>query len=96
MSTVISSAFTRYAQTNQEQLAGSVLSGDQKQYIQNQLATIAEQRLALVPDPINYAVFIQDEAFLKGQMAAYQYMLDSSEASEDQLRALAEAQAATS
>lgn len=96
MSQLIQSTFARYAQTEQEQLAGSVLTHDQKQFIQNQICTIAEERLAIIPEPNDYTSFIQQEAHLKGQMVALQYLLDCSTASEDQLLALAEAQAATS
>lgn len=96
MSTLIQSTFARYEQTEQEQLAGSSLTYDQKQFIQNQICTIAEERLALVPEANNYAAFIQQEAHLKGQMVALQYLLDCSLASEEQLFALAAAQAVTS
>lgn len=96
MSTLIQSTFARYEQTNQEQLAGSSFTYDQKQFIQNQICTLAEERIALVPEPNNYAEFIQHEAHLKGQMASLQYLLDCSLASEEQLYALAAAQAATS
>lgn len=96
MSTIIETAFTKYDQTEQEQLAGSVLTIDQTQFIQTQLAIAAESHLALVPDPSNYASFIQTEAELKGQMRAYQYLLDCSTISRQQLYDLASAQQATS
>jgi hypothetical protein len=96
MSQIITTAFTKYEQTTQEQLSGMSLGIDQTQFIQTQLATMAEERLALVPDPNNYAAFIQQEAALKGQMQFAQYLLDCSLESQQQLVALAEAQAATS
>jgi hypothetical protein len=96
MSTPIVNQFTQYQQTEQEQLAGSTLSTDQKQFIQSQIALVAQSRLALVPDANNYASFIQTESHYKGQMDAYQYLLDCSDASEQQLLALAAAQNATS
>lgn len=96
MSQVITTSFTKYQQTTQEQLAGMSLNTEQVQFIQTQLAMLAEQRLALVPDPNNYAVFIQEEANLKGQMQFAQWLLDCSQESQQQLADLAEAQAATS
>lgn len=85
MAQLIVSTFTQYSQSQQEQLAGTLLCMEQKQFIQTEIAKIAEQRLALVPDPNNYAVFIQQESYLKGQMEAYKYLLDCASASEVQL-----------
>ncbi len=82
--------FAAYSLTQQEEISGSILINDQKLFIQNQLAFAAQQALALVPDPVNYTAFIQTDAHLKGQIAAYQYLLDCSDASE--LAALEEAQ----
>lgn len=96
MSTIIQNEFTQYAQTEQEQLAGTVLTNDQKQFIRNQLAMVAQSRIALVPDPNNYPAFIQTEAAYAGEMRAYRYLLDCSDASEVALLALAAAQNATS
>ena len=96
MSQLTESTFAKYEQSEQEQLAGTALTYDQKHFIQNQLCMIAEERIALQPDPVNYPAFIQQEAFLKGQMSAYKYLLDCSTESEKALLALAAAQAATS
>ena len=82
MAQIILNTFTQFQQTESEQLVGTTLSLEQKQFIQTLVAGIAEQRLALVPDPLNYSVFIQQEAHLKGQIDAYKYLLDCSEASE--------------
>lgn len=87
--------FSQFNLTEQEQLAGTILTTDQKQYIQTQLGMIAEERLALVPDPNNYADFIQKEAFLKGQMEFARHMLDSSTASESQVVSAAQVDAGT-
>ncbi len=79
------STFAYKDQTVMQQLAGTLLTVDQKQFIKNQLSVIAEERLALVPDPNNYASFIQTEAHLKGQMDAYKYLLDCSVVSEREI-----------
>lgn len=96
MSILITNAFTQYELSEQEQLTGSTFSTTQKQFIQSQIALVAASRLALVPDPNNYPAFIQTESHYKGQMDAYQYLLDCSNASEEQLLALAQAQQETS
>lgn len=82
MSTITLNTFTKFELTEHEQLSATLLSNEQKMFIQSQLADIAEQRLGLEPDPSNYAAFIQQEAFLKGQMTFARYLLDSSTASE--------------
>lgn len=79
---VAQSSFTSYVLTEQEQLSGSMLSYEQKLFIQNQIGGIAEQKLALIPTPNDYQNFIQQEAFLSGQLAILKYLLDSSLASE--------------
>lgn len=96
MSTIIENEFTQYELTRQELLTGSVLTTTQKQFIQSQIAMIAQSRLSLVPDPNNYSSFIQTESHYKGQMDALKYLLDCSDSSELELLALAQAQNATS
>lgn len=96
MARIVENEFTQYEQSDQEQLSGAVLTTTQKQCIQSQIAMIAQTRLSLVPDPNNYAVFIQTEAHYKGQMDALKYLLDCSDSAEEQLLALAQAQNATS
>lgn len=92
MSNIAINTFTQFNLTEHEQLSGTLMSNEQKMFVQNQLAVIAEQRLALVPDPLNYAVFIQTEAHLKGQMDAYKYLLDCSTASEQAVLAAQQTQ----
>lgn len=82
MSNIQINTFTQFTLNEHEQLSGTLMSNEQKMFVQTQIAQIAEQRLNLIPDPNNYAAFIQEEAFLKGQMTAYKYLLDCSTASE--------------
>ena len=86
MATVKPNTFTSYEFTNRELLAGSVLSGEQKAVIQNELASIAEQRLNVDFDPSNPLVFAQQEAFLRGQISILRVMLLRSDECELQLR----------
>jgi len=77
--------FTSFALTKDEILQGSILSTDQLRLIQNDLSSVAELRLNIDLDPKNIVAFAQHEAFLKGQMAAYRYILLRSLESETQL-----------
>lgn len=76
MSKITLSSFTQFAQTEQEQLSATSLTTETKQFIQTEYSKIAEQRLALEPDPNNYSAFIQQDAFLKGQMQFARWLLD--------------------
>lgn len=86
-SKIVINTFTQFNLTEHEQLAGTLLSMEQKMFMQTQLAQIAEQRLALSPTPESYTTFIQEEAYLKGQMDILKFLLDSSIASEQAVAA---------
>lgn len=92
MSTLTLNSFSQFQQSEQEYLVGTTFNTEQKQFIQTQIAKLAEQRLAIVPDPLNYVVFIQQEAHLKGQMDILKYLLDCSESSEAMMKELIAAQ----
>lgn len=94
MSQLTSSTFAKYSFTTQEQILSVVLTTLQKENILTQIATIAELRLALVPDPNNYAEFIQTESHYKGQMDALKYLIDCSDAAQEQVLNEAREQAA--
>lgn len=91
MSQILSSTFTAYQQTEQEQLVAMSISVETQQFIQTQIVRIAEERLALKPDPNNYAEFVQSEAYLKGQLDFAKYLLDCAQDAATQMRELAEA-----
>ena len=90
MSTIVISTFSKYSHNPQEEILSQVLTTLQKENILTQIATIAEMRLAIVPDANNYPAFIQQEAHYKGQMEALKHLIDCSD--EAQVRALQEAQ----
>lgn len=75
--------FTSWNLSEQELFSGSILNYLQKQVIQNDLARIAEQILTLRFDPNNQNQFVQDDAFLKGQLALLRHMLDRSAEAEN-------------
>lgn len=94
MSTVDISTFTKFKHSEHEILMSHTLTTLQQENIHTQIATVAELRLALVPDPNDYASFIQQEAHYKGQMDAYKYLLDCSEAAQERVLELAKQVAA--
>lgn len=80
------SQFSAYAFTEEELLQASILSPTQIQLIQTDMAQIAENILALEFDPNYPQKFVQNDAHLKGQLAAYRYLLLRSEESVIQLK----------
>lgn len=85
MAKVVPNLFTSYELTEEEEINGSILTTLQKQRIQNALSLAAMEKSALSFDPLNPTKFAQEEASLQGQLAAYAYILDSSEAAEAEL-----------
>ena len=80
------SSFHTYTLTAPDTLSAACLNQLQKCFIQNQVAGVAEQIINLEYDPISPQKFAQQDAYLKGQMAAFRYLLLCSEESEAQLR----------
>lgn len=74
--------FTEYQLTESETLSGTILTPLQRFVLQNRLAEISKQRLTLEFNPVNSAQFIQDEAFLKGQISIITWQLEASAAAE--------------
>jgi len=83
MAHLIDNEFASYALTEEEALQGSILTITQKQVIQNQLSSIAEQKINLIFDTDKPDSFIQEEAYLKGQLEMLRHLLDVSTASEE-------------
>ena len=79
------SQFCRYEMTEQEVLQGSCLTSLQVCCIQNQISDLATRRLNLSLDPKNPDDFVQQEAWIKGQIDALQHILNTSEAAIQQL-----------
>lgn len=89
MSTLIRSAFTKYEFTAEEVISASLLHEEQKRWYQTQLAILAERRINIIPDANNYISYIQEEAEVKGQMNALQYLLDCCDSAEKEVLELA-------
>lgn len=82
MGTPATNSFTSYSLSEQEFIQGSFLSLLQKQCIQNQISSLAEQKLNLKYTPENPMSFLQVEAELQGGLNALRYLLTLSENAE--------------
>ena len=82
MAHLIPNDFSSYQLTEQEELEGAILTITQKQVIQNYLSAAAMEKNGLEYDSEDNLKFVQQEASLKGQIDAYRFILDSSEAAE--------------
>lgn len=78
------SPFQAWILSPQELAQGSILTRLQKQVIQNQIAQVAAQKINLEFTPNDPLKFAQEEASLKGQMQALEYLLQLSQSSEAQ------------
>jgi hypothetical protein len=74
------SSFTYRTVSQQEAISGAILSTIQAAVINNIRVDIAEQKLALTYSPDKPYDFVQQEAFLAGQLEILQYLLDQSDA----------------
>jgi hypothetical protein len=57
--------------------SAQIFGPDNLAWIKTQLAMAKIDRENLTPDPESYAKYIQQESFLKGQIAAYQFLVDT-------------------
>lgn len=89
MANIANSTFTHWNLSAEEKLQGAILNQSQKQLLQNELATIAEQIVNLEYDPAKSLEFVQNDAHLKGQMSIIRYLLLRSDESERQLQSMA-------
>ena len=74
----ISSTFTKYELTASEQQSGQILNDAQLGVLHNLRTDIAEQKLNLEFVPDKPGEFIQQEAFLAGQLKVLGYLIDNS------------------
>ena len=86
--------FTAYAISEGDQLQGMCLTSIQKEVIQNDVASIAQQIISLSLDPYLPLKFTQEQSYLRGQLEYLQNMLIRSEEAEKLLIDMAAAQAA--
>ena len=79
------STFQSWVLSDKETIQGCVLTTLNTHIIQNQIALYAQERLNLELDMTNPNRFIQQEADLKGKIAALRYLLDLSESAVKQV-----------
>ncbi len=73
--------FTSYNLTDEDELQGSIMTITQLQVLQNELSSLAEEKLALMFDPEHPMVFMQQEAHAKGKIEMVQFLIEKSESS---------------
>lgn len=69
-------AFNRYEMTEEESKGGHLLTLSNQAVIQNLIAEKSEAKLSLQLDPANINLYIQEEAYLKGQIEILQFLLN--------------------
>lgn len=82
MATLQSSPFCSWLLSDQELEVGSILTTLQKQCIQNQISSRANEKLTLLYNPEKPHEFLQREAELQGSILALQFLIQLSEAAE--------------
>ena len=85
MAKQLNNEFSSYDLTEDEVVQGSILSIAQKHVLQNKIAVAASEKLAIEFDVNNPNTFIQQEAYKKGELAALQFMLETSTSLEAEL-----------
>lgn len=88
MSHILPNSFTSYFLSREDELKGSILSPLQIQCIQNLLSGVAEEKIALMFDPREPNLFLQQEAYKRGQLDTLKYLLVNSEACQVELDSL--------
>ena len=83
MAQLINSTFTRYKLTEQEQLAGQMLTTSNIHVMQNLMCDAAEERLSIKFDPTNSLAFAQREAELQGQIGILRMLIELADASDN-------------
>ena len=85
MSVQIINTFSTFELSDKEAIQSAIFTTLQLQNLQNQLANAAESRLALNFDANNPSEFLQQEAFLKGQIELLKFLIDSSAMATEEL-----------
>jgi hypothetical protein len=85
MAQLISNELSSYALTPEEELAGRLLTDNQKMVIQNQIYELSMTRLRLEYTPDHHQQYLQAEAENKGQIQALKFLLELSEAAEEKI-----------
>lgn len=79
-------SLTRFIMDEKSQKAALMLTAATRALLQNTKADLSEQLINLNIDPSNVSEFIQNEAFLRGQLAMVDYLLSSSDPQQQQTK----------
>lgn len=83
MSTLLPGKFSSYSLNQREQIQGGALTITQRETIHNDRSLVAEQILSFVLDMNNPIETAKQDAFLKGQLAVYDFILSRDEESQN-------------
>lgn len=81
---IIPHSFNRYDMSAEEAKSGHLLTLSNKAVIQNLIAEKAEAKLSLQLDPLNINLYIQEEAYLKGQIEILNYLVNMADFAAEQ------------
>jgi hypothetical protein len=84
----IQTSFSAWELTREEQTHGAILTSVQKAILQNMISNCAERLLNLDYNPEKPMEFVQQQASLKGELAAYRNVLFVSDEAETATRNL--------
>jgi hypothetical protein len=76
--------FSSFALSDKEQEAGEVLSLETELVLQNEVALLAEELVALKYDPQNAVLFYQQQAYKSGQLDQLEFILNRSRSRKNQ------------
>ena len=90
MATPLTTSFSRYELTQEEELSGQVLTLNQIYVTQNEMSNIAEQIIRLDFDPTNPQEYYKQKSFLNGQLSILQLRIDQHDAARIALTEIAQ------
>lgn len=93
MSTIKVSRFTAFEFTPEEELQASTFTALQKQFIQTQIAVLANNKVEMKYDPEHPTEFLQQEAESHGAIQALEFLLITSIESEEAMLDIIQQQA---
>jgi hypothetical protein len=86
MAVPIPNEFASFSLSEEEELSGRILNGMNILVLQNKLAQIATQKLNSKCTPQNVAEYMQEDAYLQGQLDILKNLLEDSLAAQEELQ----------
>lgn len=84
MANIVATSLTAFELTDEEDKLGRILTQNQKQVIQNEVALCAEELLLMKLDGPDPTTFIHARAFTQGKMEAFKWLIDTAKSIEDE------------